>query len=55
LYADIAQSLREHLTGDSKVNNFVDGAAISKEGLYFLECVSASASKNKPIDIVLTG
>jgi predicted dehydrogenase len=51
LYADIAQSLRAHLNGDSKVNNFVDGASISKEGLYFLECISTSASKNKPIDI----
>jgi predicted dehydrogenase len=51
LYADIAESLRAYSSDDAKVNNFVDGAGISKEGLYFLECISDSAVKGACIKI----
>jgi len=53
LYADIADSLRGHLNGSLLSNVFVHGAEISKEGLYFLECVSHSALtiKSQSIDL----
>lgn len=51
LYADIAVNLRAYSSGNSKQSDFVGGASISKEGLYFLECISESAATGKRINI----
>ena len=51
LYADIAISLRAYLGGQPIINDFVHDAVISKEGLYFLECVSKSAVTGECINI----
>ena len=51
LYADIAESLRAYLIGKPLINDFVHDAVISKEGLYFLECISNSAVTGECINI----
>lgn len=51
LYADIAESLRSYLGGRPKINDFVYGAARSKEGLYFLERISHSAATGQCVNI----